>query len=150
MTLNDSKHAWNRKSRTSSGLPVCSTFAEAHLARAQWGNGVGHTTTLRCGEPERQVPGLADASFFHSRVGDAMRLGGAMRLGERHPFLERAHPHTSATSANTRCALPHAVHTPTEGAGSDSIDGRSGSLAGTLSAAACSCRRRGAPFNQCS
>ena len=60
-----------------------------------------------------------------------MRLGGAMRLGERRPFLERAHPHTSATSANTRSALPHAVHTPTEGARSDSIDARSGSLAGT-------------------
>ena len=37
LTLNDSKHAWNRKSRTSSGLPVCSTFAEAHLTGAQWG-----------------------------------------------------------------------------------------------------------------
>ena len=57
---------------------------------AQWGlNSVDHTTTLRCGEPERQVPGLAEASFFHSRVGDAMDLG------ERRPVLELAHAHTS-------------------------------------------------------
>ena len=57
---------------------------------AQWGvNSVDHTTTLRCGEPERQVPGLADAAFFRSRVGDAMGLG------ERRPVLELAQSHTA-------------------------------------------------------